>query len=253
MIGPKICYLGLPKSGSTSLYNFIPSTSKGHEIDINALINVAYRQEYNGDTSSAISYLKLRYMYYRLEYDICTMFSLFPKSVVDAYTNTHFVSIVREPVEWSFSFINYAAYVSENVKPKSHTLYWDLLPKMLNPSNYAGESSISLDWEKIFESTLDYWLTATLASVSAMATKTSFIVKLSDINDNLDNLNEFLGGNNTIMNAPKFPRLNMSSDRKMCKRAYRLSQNNCTESDYLKRHRALEYYHDMESRIIYNL
>jgi hypothetical protein len=247
VLGPKLCYLGLPKSGSTSLYEFIRSTRKGHEVDLESVISLAYRLKNTLDENLISSSLMLRYKTYKLEYDICTMFSLFPKSVTNAYDNARFISFIREPLDWAISYMSFAEHVRNKVVGKEESRYWDMVPRALNPSNYSGNAKLTMDWEMAFNAILNFWFESTVESEKAMEDKTSLIVKLSEIDEYLDSLKLFIGINNSMQYSNTLPLSNTASDNNIDKSFFDILELDFKERYLVRGHHALDYYKNMKT------
>ena len=243
----KFFYLGLPKSGSSSLYSYINCDKKGHEVNMNSVINIIYRCQLNHSYGALEKYLKMRAIVYGMRYDICTMFSLIPNEMVAIFPEGKFINLIRHPLDWSLSCLRHSQYIYLCGDGSYTSKYWSLVPTLMQPSQFIKLTTEKKDllFQSLFN-LLEYWIFATQQARLAMKKAEAISVKLASIQSYLHELSVFLE-NETIGSPAKFPFSNQAKSRAL------MEGYNCDIFQFLEqtifpllsKHEALDLYESL--------
>ena len=189
-------YLGLPRSGSTSLFKYIQSQNKAHELDIDSVINTIYRAKCMQEErriETFMHFLNFRKKNYNLAFDICTMYSFAIRNVLLACPNDKYLCILRSPIEWAYSFIRYSQIVFLERKSFYNSKFWQLVADNINPSNTIRMENNIEAIADTYNDLLKIWVNHTSEILKYMLCYNSLLLKLDKISKNLNSLNTFLG------------------------------------------------------------
>jgi len=244
-------YLGLPRSGSSSLFKYIQSRHKAHEIDIDSVINTIYRtkcMQEEDRIETFMYFLNLRKKNYDLAFDICTIYSFAIRDVLLACPNDKYLCILRSPIEWAYSFIRYSQIVFLDRKSTYNSKFWQLVADNINPANTIRMTNNIEAMADTYNDLLEIWENHTSEILKYMLCYNSLLLKLDNINKNLNSLNTFLGTHN-INSDNIFPCENTSkslttmNNKSPNKKSVILDQI-CT---ILSGHSAFDLYHSIPS------
>lgn len=202
-----IYYLGLPRTGSSSLFQYIQSRQKAHELDIDSIINTIYRtrnMQIDNRIETFMYFLNLRKKNYDLEFDICTMYSFASREVLFACPNDKYLCIIRSPMEWAHSFIRYSQMVFLDREITYNSKFWQLVAGNINPVNTIRTTNDIEATADTFNSLLEIWVTHASEILRYMPSYNSLLLKLDNINKSINYLNIFLGTQN-ITSSNIFP------------------------------------------------
>lgn len=205
-----IYYLGLPRTGSLSLFQYIESREKAHELDIDSIINTIYRtrnKQIDNRIETFMYFLNLRKKNYDLEFDICTMYSFASREVLFACPNDKYLCIIRPPMEWAHSFIRYSQMVFLDRKITYNSKFWQLVADNINPVHTIRITNDIEATADTINNLLEIWTTHVSEILRYMPSYNSLLLKLDNINKNINCLNTFLGTQN-ITSTNIFPRAN---------------------------------------------
>lgn len=198
LVSDSYVYLGLPRSGSTYIYNLLPVQSKGHEV-----LMSQYLQAYKTylDTCNEYEYIRFiqrRHSILRLKYDIFTMHSLTSSSLLKALPQAYLFALIREPIEWCRSICSYlidilsSSTYSRTSQSLANAFFHSTIPCIVIESFLDDIKSTKFQ-EKLFGQLISYWLSRTLDLIQTINSARAFILCLDGCVQYLPDLFLFLG------------------------------------------------------------
>ncbi|QNJ06879.1 hypothetical protein SynMEDNS5_02176 [Synechococcus sp. MEDNS5] len=205
----KTTILALPRSGTTSIFSILENFGSKNEYLEEESVDIFSRYRLNGNANNfdkiLIDHVKKRWMLSNMKVDAASFNFMCPSHIHEVYPNMRYIYLLREPISWIESFVSMLLYYRTIFGSQEMPIWM---------SNYGKIYSLSFDWEKLYECTLEtrtpyaellikdlinFWYTEHKNLLSFCKDKNTLYLETNMISNSLGSIGNFLGIDTSLL------------------------------------------------------
>lgn len=192
--------VGLPRTGSTSIYTLFANFRSGNEyMERETISRLVQRHTGALPAAAFVDYLKRRDAEADLEMDSASLHHLYLDTLVNEHPDARFIMTVRAPYDWANSYIKMIMSWHQRFTAEGHALpqwmedYGVMLFGDFSWSWVATPESIRERAEPLADAFLMHWAAANRRTLSLLPADRSLILRTETLSQNTGALARFLG------------------------------------------------------------
>lgn len=187
-------YVGLPKTGSTTVAELFRPFRSGHEYRFEATAELLSAE---ADLPTLRAFLAARDAEGRLEMDAATFHHFYLPLLVELFPEAHFVVALRAPRPWLDSILNLMVR-NRRRYGAGEVPAWQVRLGRRMFGSYAPEAFVSEDALRaalpgLVDRYLDFWAERTTATLAALPPDRSLVLRTEALSDAIPTLADFVG------------------------------------------------------------
>jgi hypothetical protein len=197
-LGHKVYYVGLPKTGSSSIYAMLYNFGSNHEFLFGESMNTIWmRSVENLPDDAWCGFIEARNKASEFKPDISTFNHYFIPHLSQNEHAVKYIYCFRDCKPWLNSFVNFIAYQLANLPPEIwHDIYVDLIFEMsiLKPE-FTDIEKVKEKAELFIPILINYWIVQNNKILDFIANKDALLLRTKEISACATKLADFLSIN----------------------------------------------------------
>ncbi len=202
----KVYYIGLPKTGSSSIYAMLYNFGPNHEFMFAEAMNTIWmRTKENLPDEAWHDFINSRNHANEFKPDISTFNHYFIPSLSNTEQNVKYIYSFRDCKSWINSFVNFTAYQLA-VLPSEiwHEMYVDLLfEKTILKPEFGNIERVIEKANLFIPKLINYWINQNNKILDFIADKDVLLLRTNEISSNVLNLAAFLEVDTSLIDAKR--------------------------------------------------